>query len=63
MKQVDRRIRFLAHHDALTGLANRPQLIEKLERALAHLPTRGGSLAVHFIDVDRFKEVNDTLGH
>ena len=63
VKQVDRRIRFLAHHDALTGLANRPQLIEKLERALAHLPTRGGSLAVHFIDIDRFKEVNDAFGH
>ena len=64
VKQVDRRIRFLAHHDALTGLTNRLQLIEKLERALAHLPTRGGSsLAVHFIDVDRFKDVNDTLGH
>src|SRR5438445_623059 len=63
VKQADRRIRFLAHHDALTGLTNRPHLIEKLERALAHLPMRGGDLAVHFIDVDRFKEVNDTLGH
>jgi len=63
VKQADRRIRFLAHHDALTGLANRLHLIEKLERALAHLPMRGGGLAVHFIDVDRFKEVNDTLGH
>jgi diguanylate cyclase (GGDEF)-like protein len=60
---ADRRIRFLAHHDALTGLTNRPYLIEKLEKALAVLPVRGGSLAVYFIDLDRFKEVNDTLGH
>ena len=62
-KQADRRIRFLAHHDALTALANRPHLIEELERTLAVLPVRGGKLAVHFIDLDRFKEVNDQLGH
>jgi diguanylate cyclase (GGDEF)-like protein len=62
-QQADRRIRFLAHHDALTELANRPSLIERLEKALAVLPLRGGSLAVYFIDLDYFKEVNDTLGH
>jgi diguanylate cyclase (GGDEF)-like protein len=62
-QQADRRIRFLAHHDALTTLVNRPYLIEKLETAIALLPMLGGSLAVHFIDLDRFKEVNDTLGH
>jgi diguanylate cyclase (GGDEF)-like protein len=60
---ADRRIRFLAHHDGLTGLANRAQLIEKLENALAVLPAKGGNLAVHFVDLDRFKKVNDTLGH
>jgi diguanylate cyclase (GGDEF)-like protein len=62
-QQADRRIRFLAHHDALTGLANRPSLIDKLARALTAPQARGGSLAVHFVDLDRFKEVNDTLGH
>ena len=63
-KQIaDRRIRYLAHHDALTGLVNRTQLVEKLENVLAVLPLRGGCVALHFIDLDRFKEVNDTLGH
>jgi diguanylate cyclase (GGDEF)-like protein len=62
-QQADRRIRFLAHHDDLTGLANRAQLVEKLENALAVLPSKGDCLAVYFIDLDRFREVNDTLGH
>jgi diguanylate cyclase (GGDEF)-like protein len=62
-QQADRRIRFLAHHDSLTGLANRAQLIEKLRIALSTLPLLGGRLAVHFIDLDRLKEINDTFGH
>src|ERR1700730_3919980 len=59
----DRRIRFLAHHDALTGLANRARLVEKMDEAFAILPIRGGSFAAHFIDIDSFKESNDRHGH
>jgi diguanylate cyclase (GGDEF)-like protein len=59
----DRRIRFLARHDALTGLANRALLVKKLNTFLDALPGRGGALAVHYIDIDGFKEINDRFGH
>ena len=62
-QQADRRIHFLAHHDTLTGLANRVRLVERMEGALAVLPSTGGLVALHFIDIDHFKQVNDTLGH
>jgi diguanylate cyclase (GGDEF)-like protein/PAS domain S-box-containing protein len=56
-------IAHMGYHDALTGVANRAQLSEKLENELADLPWRGGSVALHSIDLDRFKQVNETLGH
>lgn len=58
--QSDQRLRFLAHHDALTGLPNRALLAERLASALADSSQR---TAVFCMDLDRFKEVNDTLGH
>ncbi len=62
-EQSDRHIRYLAHHDALTGLVNRPRLIERLESKLASLSTPGVRFAVHFVDLDFFKNVNDAWGH
>ncbi len=57
------RIRHLANFDALTGLPNRRQLIWRTERALDHARRFGHQAALLLIDLDRFKLVNDTLGH
>jgi predicted signal transduction protein with EAL and GGDEF domain len=53
----------LALHDALTGLPNRTLFAERLEQALAHVQRHGTGLAVLCLDLDRFKQVNDTYGH
>ncbi len=52
-----------AMHDRLTGLPNRALLLDRLTQALKTLPRRSGALGVLFIDVDRFKVINDSLGH
>ena len=56
-------IRYLAMHDSLTGLPNRLQLHQHLDRAVARGKRHGHLLAVFCLDHDRFKDVNDTLGH
>ncbi len=62
-RQAEDRIRQLAHFDALTGLPNRRQLIYRVERAIESARRGGHEVGLLLIDLDRFKVINDTLGH
>ncbi|AKG20833.1 EAL domain-containing protein [Calothrix sp. 336/3] len=62
-QQVEAMIRYQALHDMLTGLPNRILFNEQLHKALPNATRNGESLAVMFLDLDRFKTINDTLGH
>lgn len=62
-KLAEEQIAFLAYHDKLTGLANRALLEEMLDPALARARRAGLAVALLFLDLDDFKEVNDTFGH
>ena len=61
-RRTERQLNYQATHDALTGLANRPVFIENLRQTLDHARRGGSRVGVLFIDLDRFKVVNDTQG-
>ncbi len=62
-KRAERRIRYLARYDALTKIPNRMQFQHLLQQAIARARRLGQGVALLYIDMDRFKEVNDTFGH
>jgi len=62
-REAEAHSRFLAYHDPLSGLANRALLAERVDHELARQPREAQTCALLYIDLDRFKEVNDRHGH
>ena len=63
IREREQQIRFQATHDALTGLPNRTLFLDRLSQAIAAARRQGRQVGMLIMDVDRFKEINDTLGH
>jgi diguanylate cyclase (GGDEF)-like protein/PAS domain S-box-containing protein len=61
--RTQKRLQFLAHHDVLTTLPNRLLFMDRIAHAIAHAKRNKSMLALLFLDLDRFKKINDTLGH
>ncbi|MBV5278097.1 MAG: diguanylate cyclase, partial [Campylobacteraceae bacterium] len=63
LKEADKKLHFYANHDVLTGLANRVQFDAHLKNSIQSCKRHETQLALFFIDIDKFKDVNDTYGH
>jgi diguanylate cyclase (GGDEF)-like protein len=62
-KAAETKLLTLANYDSLTGLPNRTLLLDRIDRGLEHAKRHAKSMAVFFVDLDKFKQVNDSLGH
>jgi diguanylate cyclase (GGDEF)-like protein/PAS domain S-box-containing protein len=62
-KEYEAQLKYIAYHDALTSLPNRKLLVERCHQAILRAQRTGGECAVLYLDLDRFKPINDTYGH